>query len=679
MNGKEALAAKIEALRHEIRHHDYLYYALDAPSISDAEYDALFRQLIELEKSNPDLVTPDSPTQRVGFPPVESFAPFEHAVPMLSLENAMSEAEILDFDARVKKLLETTDDIEYVAEPKMDGLAVEVVYVDGELARAGTRGDGFVGEDVTPNVKTIRAIPWRLFARQEKDSQIPARLEVRGEIYMDRKDFDALNASREATGDPTFANPRNAAAGSLRQLNSGITAGRPLKAYFYGIGTVQGYKFFSHWQILDQLRKWGLPVNPRSSRCTGVGEAIEYFQKHGSVRDRLPYETDGVVLKVNDLDRQGILGEKSRSPRWAIAYKFSPHLARTRILDIKTQVGRTGAITPVAVLDPVNVGGVTVRRATLHNQDEIQRKDVRIGDHVMVGRAGDVIPEVVEVIKALRTGDQVPFEMPLQCPSCGGEVVRLPDESVHRCLNRNCPAQIKAAIWHYASRDAMNIEGLGKKIISVLVDEELLGTVADLYRLRTSDLRELPGFGEKLAGNLAASIESTKKVGFARFLYALGIYHVGSHMAQLLSDHFRTLDAIMNATRDDLERITGVGEKVALSVTSYLHHPANRKLIEELLSLGVTVEVPASSAEPASGFWAEKTVVFTGTLAAITRGEAASRVTAMGARVTGSVSANTDVVVAGKDPGSKLDKARKLGIQVLSEDEFMEHMGNMRR
>lgn len=676
MSDTREIQEKLEELRRQIRYHDTLYYALDAPQVSDAEYDALFRELVREEEAHPEWVTPDSPTQRVGFAPLEKFAPFEHAVPMLSLENAMSEEEVREFDRRVRKLLGHGDKIEYVVEPKMDGLALEILYEKGRLTGAGTRGDGYTGEDVTPNVKTIRAIPWQLQSPPGSPPP-PERLAVRGEVYIDKKDFEALNRNREASGEPPFANPRNAAAGSLRQLDSSITASRPLRAFFYGVGSVEGAEFTTHWDLLQTLRTWGLAVNPKSRVCAGIEEAIGFFRRLADERADLPYEIDGLVIKVNRMDWQRQLGEKSRSPRWAIAYKFSADLAPSRILDILVQVGRTGAVTPVAVLEPVFVGGVTVQRATLHNEDEIERKDIRIGDRVWVRRAGDVIPEVVEVEASRRTGDEVPFRMPAQCPSCGGEVVRLPDESVHRCLNRNCPAQIKAAIWHFCSRNGMDIEGLGRKNISLLVDEGLIQSVADLYALRVEDLEGLPGWGRKSAQNLVDAVAGSKNPELADFIYALGIYHVGGHVAQLLASHLGRFEAVRAATREELERIPGVGEIVAYSITRYFSHPENQKLIDALLAAGITVKPAQTSshaAEEEDPFWKSKTVVFTGALASLTRQEAGKRVEVRGAKVTESVSKKTDIVVAGKDAGSKRAKAEKLGILILDEEEFLKRI-----
>lgn len=673
MSSKEEIRSRIEGLRRQIRYHNYLYYALDQPTLSDAEYDALFRELTALERDDPEFFSPDSPTQRVGFPPLDKFAPFEHVIPMLSLENAMAEAEVVEFDRRVKKLLGHAENIEYVAEPKMDGLAVELIYENGRLQGAGTRGDGEIGEDVSPNVRTIRAVPWVLYLPPEGPKP-PVRMAARGEVYIDGADFEVLNETRQAAGEAPFANPRNAAAGSLRQLDSSITAARPLKSYFYGVGHLEGHAFHSHWETLQSLRRWGLPVNPLSQLCSTIEQAIHYFEKLASEREHLPYEIDGVVIKVNDVEWQRRLGEKSRSPRWAVAYKFSPHQSRTRIADIKVQVGRTGALTPVAILEPVAVGGVVVRRATLHNEDEVRRKDVRIGDEVVVRRAGDVIPEVLEVVKASRIGKEEAFRMPSRCPSCQGEVVRLPEESVHRCLNRNCPAQIKAAIWHFASRGAMNIEGLGRKLISLLVDENILDSVADLYRLREEDLQDLPGLGKKSAENLIGAIQNSKAATLPDFLYALGIYHVGEHMAEILTEHFLSIESLQSATPEELQKVPGVGEKVAFSVARYFSNPANRALIDDLLSQGIALKSSDRMPTKEESFWQAKTVVFTGVLSSMSRHEATREVVARGAKASDSVSGKTDIVVAGKDAGSKLEKALKLGIMILSEEEFLSRL-----
>jgi len=670
MSHEDDTLSRIEELRQQIARHNYLYHALDRPEISDAEYDRIFNELIRLENENPELITPDSPTQRVGFAPIEKFLSFQHEIPLLSLENAMTAEEVLEFERRIRRFLDYDGPIEYVAELKMDGLAVEVVYENGILTGAGTRGDGSTGEDVTANIKTIHSVPLRL-SSHGGSSAPPPKLAVRGEIYIEKKDFEALNETRRKSNEPLFANPRNAAAGSLRQLDPAITSTRPLRGLFYGVGAVDGFEFETQWELLERLRSLGLPVNPKSRLFNNIQETIRYYEQLTEEREGLPYEIDGMVIKVNRLDLQNRLGEKSRSPRWAIAFKFNPDEAQTHVVDIGVQVGRTGILTPVAFLNPVLVGGVTVKRATLHNMDEIQRKDIRKGDAVIVHRAGDVIPEVTEVILSKRTGDQTAFEMPKVCPSCGGEVVRLPDEAFHRCVNRNCPAQVKASIVHFAARDAMNKDGLGHKIISRFIDEGIIATVPDLYRLSVEKLENLPGFGAKSARNLLTSIEGSKSTTLPRYLYALGISHVGSHMAELLAGHFSSLDAVRSATVDQLQQIPGIGEKVASAVVTYFSNDANRKLVDDLLELDIEPKDLQPRRPAESSFWSGKSVVFTGGLSNMARHDAAARVTAKGARVIDSVSRNTDIVVTGKDPGSKLAKAEKLGVRTMSEDEFL--------
>jgi DNA ligase (NAD+) len=666
----EDIRSRIEDLRKLIDYHNYRYYAMDQPEISDAEYDRIFRELVDLENRNPEFITADSPTQRVGSAPIEKFLPFRHEIPLLSLENAMNTGEAADFDRRVRKLLGSEGSIDYVAELKMDGLAVELVYEDGVLVGAGTRGDGFMGEDVLLNIKTIRSIPLRLSTNS--DYGLPAKLAVRGEVFIDKRDFEALNAERGRRGESLFANPRNAAAGSLRQLDPSITASRPLRALFYGLGAFVSQKeFATQFDLLNGLKLWGLPVNPRFVLCAGIEEAVGYFEKLAAEREYLPYEIDGMVIKVNDLRLQKQLGEKSRSPRWAVALKFNPDEVQTHVLDIGVNVGRTGIITPVAFLNPVLVGGVTVKRATLHNIDEIERKDVRKGDAVVVHRAGEVIPEVVEVIKSARTGEEKPFQMPRLCPSCGSEVVRLPDEAFHRCVNRNCPAQIKGSIVHFAGRDAMNIEGLGERIVSRFIDEGIIRTVPDLYRLEMKDLENLSGFGSKSARNLLSAIDGSRHTTLSRFLYALGISHVGAFIADLLANSLGSLDSVRSAQPEQLQQIQGIGQKIAVAVTTYFSNPENVRLIDDLLSLKVEPVPPEPRRPVRSGFWQGKTVVFTGGLSSMSRQEAGQRVTAKGARVTESVTGKTDLVVAGTDPGSKLAKAGKLGVRIMNEDEFI--------
>ncbi len=664
---------RVKKLREEIEYHNYRYYVLDSPVISDAEYDALMRELKELEEKYPELVTPDSPTQRVGFPPAKEFRQVPHAEPMLSLDDAFSEEEVYEFDRRVKRFLGLPEEekIEYTVEPKIDGLAVELVYENGVFTVGSTRGDGYVGEDVTNNLKTIKSIPLRLM--RHEGLPIPKRLDARGEVYMEKEKFKKLNEERLARGEPPFANPRNAAAGSLRQLDPNITAKRPLDIFFYGVGKVEGYEFKTQWEVLTTLPKWGLKTNPHCRLVKGIEEAIKYHHEMEEKRESLPYEIDGIVIKVNDLSLWEKLGTKARSPRYALAYKFEPTQVTTQVLDIVLQVGRTGAVTPVAVLKPVRVGGVIVSRATLHNEDEIRRKDIRIGDWVLVQRAGDVIPEVVMVIKERRTGKEKPFEMPKTCPVCGSPLVKKPGEAVWRCPNKNCYAQLVRHLQHFASRNAMDIEGLGEKVAKALVDAGLVRDVGDLYYLKVEDLLQLPGFALKKAKNLYEAIQKSKKTTLARFLYALGIRHVGEVVAQILAEHFKSLDRLMNASVADLMAIPGIGPEVARSVVEFFRNPRNRETIEKLLKAGIEfVDVEEGEKEkPLKGL----TFVFTGALKSMTRDEAKKRVQALGGRVASDVSRNVDYVVVGEKPGSKFQRAQRLGLKIINEDEFLKMIG----
>ncbi|RLB01889.1 MAG: DNA ligase (NAD(+)) LigA, partial [Deltaproteobacteria bacterium] len=575
---------RVQRLRKEIEYHNYRYYVLNDPVISDPEYDALMRELEELERQYPELITPNSPTQRVGAPPLEEFGTVEHTIPMLSLANAFNEEEVLEFDRRVKRFLGTDQDVEYTAEPKMDGVAVEVVYERGELVVGSTRGDGYRGEDITQNIRTIRTIPLFLM---EDEEPVPERLAVRGEVYMEIEDFKRLNREREERGEAPFANPRNAAAGSLRQLDPSITARRPLNIFFYGIGEVVGREFESQWEVLQTLPKWGLRVNPLVELCPDIQRAVQYYRRILDLKDELPYEMDGVVLKVNSFELQRRLGEVSRSPRWAVAFKFPAEEATTRVLDIVVQVGRTGVLTPVALLEPVQVGGVEVKRATLHNMDEIERKDVRIGDTVLVHRAGEVIPEIIKVIKEKRTGKERKFQMPDRCPVCGSQVVRFPGEVAYRCIGISCPAQLKGRIRHFASRRAMDIDGLGEKLIDQLVEKGLVKDLADIYYLRKEQLVGLERMAEKSAQNLLDAIEKSKDTTLARFLYALGIRHVGEHLAQVLAEHLGSLERFFMVDRDELLQIPEVGPEVAESVVRFFKDEGNRRVIEKMLRAGV--------------------------------------------------------------------------------------------
>jgi DNA ligase (NAD+) len=661
-----AVLARVQELRQQLHYHNYRYYVLDDPVVADAEFDRLLQELSRLEDEYPELVTPDSPTQRVGAAPLEKFETVPHSLPMLSLENAFSETGAWEFEERLQRFLRTAEGFHYVVEPKMDGVAVELVYARGRLSVGSTRGDGYRGENVTQNLKTIHTIPLTLLAGELSP---PDLLEVRGEVYMDLAEFHQYNAERQARGEPAFANPRNAAAGSLRQLDPAITAARPLKIFCYGIGRVEGRAFGSHWEVLMALKAWGLRVNPLIERRRGIEAAIQYHHELERQRHGLPYEIDGAVIKVDDLALQERLGTKARSPRWALAYKFAATQATTRVRDIVVNVGRTGAITPMAVMEPVEVGGVTVSRATLHNEDEVAKKDVRVGDAVLIQRAGDVIPEVVKVILEERPAAAQPFQMPSQCPVCGTALVRPAGEAVTRCPNPDCLGALRRGILHFASKTAMDIDGLGEKIIDQLIDQGLVKGIADLYRLTEADLVPLERFAEKSAGNLVAAINKSKAVSLARFIYALGIRYVGEATAQLLAQHFHSLEKLEAASLEDLLQVEGVGPQVAGSIREFFQDSRNRTRLAELTALGVQ---PLPPEAPPKTALAGKTFVFTGGLERFSREEAKAQVTARGGKVSSSVSAKTDYVVAGADPGSKLAKARDMGVRILSEDEFEE-------
>lgn len=660
----DAVRQRVETLRREIEYHNYRYYVLDEPVISDAEYDALVAELQKLEAAYPELITPDSPTQRVGAPPSEAFAPVRHEVPMLSLDNAFTEADVLDFDRRVRERLEV-DTIEYTAEPKLDGLAISILYENGMLTRAATRGDGFVGEDVTANVKTIRAVPLRL-----RSSGWPERFEARGEVFMPLEGFRKLNQWALEHGEKVFANPRNAAAGSLRQLDPRITARRPLSFYSYGVGFFPRERLpETQAELLAKLREWGLPVSREIKVVVGVEGCLSYYRSLVSRRESLKFEADGVVYKVNRLAWQELLGYTARAPRWAIAHKFPAHEATTVVEAIEVQVGRTGILTPVAKLKAVQVGGVEVKSATLHNFEELRRKDIRVGDTVVVRRAGEVIPEVIKVIPEKRPPQSKPVEPPKTCPICGAEVVADPGGALIRCSGGlYCPAQLKAAIKHFASRRAMNIEGLGEKLIDQLLEKGLIRDVADLYALSQEQLAGLERMGSKSAQNLIRALENSKSTTLARFLYALGIREVGEVTAQLLAEHFQSLERLMAADEAELEQIPGIGPVVAKHIAAFFRQPHNLSVIQRLRQAGVHWPSPETQPRPLAG----KVFVFTGALSTMTREEAKARVEALGARVTDNVSKTTDYVVVGTAPGSKLDKARQLGVTIIDEGGFLE-------
>ena len=665
MSLSSEILKRIEQLREEINYHNYLYYVLDQPVITDADYDALMRELKEIEDKYPETVTPDSPTQRIGAPPSEKFASVSHSIPMLSLDDAFSQEEVLEFDQRAKRLLQTDEEIEYTVEPKMDGLAVELVYENGMFVLGSTRGDGYTGEDVTANLRTIRSLPLRLI---ERHLSPPGRLEVRGEVFINKDAFKRLNKKRMEDGEPPFANPRNAAAGSLRQLDPNITAGRPLNIFCYGIGIAEGCSFGTQWEVLSSLRKWGLRVNPMAEKQKGIRGAIHYHRRMNRKRKDLDYEIDGIVIKVNDLDLQKRLGAKAKSPRWALAYKFEAAQAVTRITDIQLSVGRTGAVTPIALMEPVKVGGVVVSRATLHNEDEIRRKDVRIGDWVIVRRAGDVIPEVVRPLPERRTGKEQVFVMPQTCPVCGSNLRRKPGEAVWRCPNPECFPRLVKQLTHFASKGAMDIEGLGPKVAEQLISAGLVRSISDLYSIKLSDLLSLDRFAEKSAENLLSAIETSKETSFARFFYALGIRHVGDVTAQLLADHFGSMEALKDASEEELMAVEGIGPEVAFSIRSWFDDNKNLRLMESLLDAGIRfTDLREARTSPLK----DRTFVFTGGLSSLTREQAKNIVRDLGGQVASAVGRKTDYVVAGGNPGSKLRKALELGIPVLSEEEFL--------
>ena len=662
--------SEIADLRRQITHHNYRYYVLDAPEIADSEYDRLFRRLVALEAAHPELFDPQSPTQRVGAPPAEKFETVRHTIPMLSLNNAMDEAEFRDFDDRVRRGLRCDGPVEYVAEPKLDGLAIELVYVDGELAVASTRGDGVNGENVTANVRTIRSVPLRLLHERGAPA-VPTRLEVRGEVILPKTAFEQLNRERAERGEALFANPRNAAAGSLRQLDSRITASRPLDMFCYAPGNMSGAEFDTHWALLAALRTWGLKTNPLNRVCRGGDEVVAYHREMAERRGALPYDVDGVVAKVNALACQRQLGEVSRSPRWAIAYKFRAQQATTRVKNILPSVGRTGVITPVAELEPVFVGGVTVSSASLHNMDEVERKDVRIGDTVVIERAGDVIPYVVAAVHDARTGRERRFRMPEHCPECGAQVVREEGAAAHRCVGMSCPRKLQESLRHFASKHALNIDGLGEKLVAQLTTSDLVHNVADLYDLRAPQLVALERMGEKSAQNIITNIAVSKDTTLPRFVYGLGIPQVGEHMAAVLAEHFGSIEALEHATEDELLAVREVGPETAREIRAFFGVRENRAVIQRLLDAGVR---PRAERAARGGRLAGTTFVLTGTLS-VPRDQAARAITAQGGRVAASVTRHTDYVIIGADPGSKLERARTLGVATIDEDELHRLLG----
>ncbi len=665
---REDAKKRMEQLYDDIETHNHRYYVLDDPLISDEEYDALMRELVQLEKDYPQWKKKHSPTERVGGEPLPHFTKVEHEIPMLSLGNAFNEQELRDFDRRVRQGL-AGEDVQYVCELKIDGLAVSLTYREGEFFRGATRGDGTVGEDISHNLKTIRSIPLSLKQK--------VNLEVRGEAFMPKSEFERINQLKEAHGEPLFANPRNAAAGSLRQLDPKIAAERKLDIFLYGVARLEGVEAASHSESLAQLDALGLKTNPHRTVVRTVEDMVDFIKEWTENRAKLPYEIDGIVIKVDRFDQQRRLGTTAKSPRWAIAYKFPAEEAVTILHDIEVNVGRTGAVTPTALLEPVLLAGTTVKRASLHNEDLIREKDIRIGDHVVVKKAGDIIPEVIRALPEKRTGKEQIYRMPTHCPECESELVHLDGEVALRCINPQCPAHIKEGMIHFVSRDAMNIEGLGERIILQLYEHQLVRDVADLYFLKREDLLQLERMGEKSVDNLLRAIEASKGNSVEKLIFGLGIRFVGAKAARLLAQHFQALDRLMQANSEELQAIDEIGPRMAESIVEYFSLPEARETIARLKEAGVNMRYTGPmpvQGEALDSPFAGKTVVLTGTLTQLTRGEAKAKLEALGAKVTGSVSRNTDIVIAGEKAGSKLDKARELGIEVWNEEDMFKRL-----
>ena len=661
----EEVKKEIEKLVKDINYHNYRYYVLDSPVISDEEYDRLLRRLKELEEKW-GYILPDSPTQRVGAVPSEKFEKVEHREPMLSLDNAFSIEELEDFDARVKRLLGSNEDIEYTVEPKYDGLAVELSYREGLLYKASTRGDGYVGEDITQNIRTIKAIPLRI----EGVETVPEDIDIRGEVYLNIDEFERINRERIEKGEPVFANPRNAASGSVRQLDPAITASRKLHMACYGAGYVKGIDFKTQAEFIEWLKKARFPIPAYMKVAKGINQVIEAVKEIEELRRGYPFETDGAVVKVNSFEMQRRLGTKTREPRWAIAYKYPAHQGITKLNDILASVGRTGVITPVAILEPVRIGGVTVSRSTLHNWDEIERKDIRIGDYVIVERAGEVIPHIIGVVKDRRTGNEKPVKPPQNCPVCGSKTVREPGEVALKCVNFNCPAQVEERIKHFASRRAMNIEGLGDKTVELLHEKGLIKSFTDLYRLKQEHIKGLPNFAELSSKKLISAIEQSKKTTLSRFLYALGISQVGEYAAKLLAQNFKSLEELLHVKAERLTEIPQIGDKTAKAIEQFFNNVENLKAIEELKAMGLKIENPDYQEKEKPSKLKGVTFVITGTLPK-PREEVKEMIEKAGGKVSSSISKNTDYLIVGEEPGSKLAKANTLGVKTLSYEELL--------
>jgi DNA ligase (NAD+) len=666
---KQADLKRIAELRNIIEYHNKRYYQQDSPEISDTEYDRLMRELQDLESHHPEEFSATSPTQRVGASPLAKFAPFNHPSPMFSLGNAFSNEEIIEFDNRIKRLA-GVESISYIAEPKLDGLAVNLIYENGIFKQGATRGDGTTGEDVTQNLKTISSLPLKM--KHTSNNPVPSFIEIRGEVYIEKEPFQKLNLRRIEDGEEPFANPRNAAAGSLRPLDSKLTARRPLNIFLYGIGDAKDISFSTHGEALQTLAGWGFPVNENIEQTRDINAGIKYFERIGIMRESLPYEIDGIVLKVDDLALQKKLGNVSRNPRWALACKFPAAQATTVVKEILVGVGRMGTLTPVAIMEPVNVGGVMVSRATLHNEDEVIKKDVRVGDTVIVQRAGDVIPEVVRVIPEKRTGNEKKFKMPAKCPECGSEIVHFEGEVAHRCVNISCPAQLKEHIRHFASRGAIDIEGLGEKVSAQLFDARLIADPADLYFLKKEQLVALDRQAEKSAQNLIEAIGKSKNPPLDKFIYALGIRHVGERTAKLLAARFGSMENLVAAKQEDLTAINEIGPEIAASIVEFFHERKNIDVLNKFSKAGVKPQKKEiDNNAPLQG----KSFVFTGSMESMGRNDAKSIVENLGGSIHSSVTKKTTYVVAGSDPGSKLDKAKSSGVKIISEEEFLKLIG----
>lgn len=659
---KEGARKRIEELKKIIAYHDYLYYVKNAPEITDSEYDKLFAELKSLENQYPELITLDSPTQRVSGDVQKEFKTRQHSIPMISLDNAFEESDVLDFVNRIKRFIKREIDFDFVLEPKIDGLAIELIYEKGVLIAGITRGDGIKGEDVTANIKTIKTIPLKLMTIYP-----PELLEVRGEVFLSKSAFKIINEQQEEQGKPTFSNPRNASAGSIRQLDPNITAQRPLDAFFYGPGLIRGIDVSNHWDFLQLIGSYGLKINPLTKKAKDINDIISYHKYLSETRDSLPYEIDGIVIKINDFNLQKELGETARSPRWAVAYKFKPRQAVTKVNDIIVSVGRTGTLTPIAILEPVEIAGVTVSRSTLHNQDEVDRLDVRVGDYVVVERAGDVIPEIVKTLVDKRDANSKPFKLPDVCPVCGSKAVKYEGEVAIRCTGIDCPAQLKERIKHFCKKDAMDIEGFGDKICDQLVDRNIVKGIEDIFYLKKEDLFKLERMGNKLSENLLNSINKAKRTELYRFIYALGIRFVGEVTAKKLADSFKDINSLMAAREEELLEITDIGPSVAKSIVTFFSEDKNLLAIKKLLSAGIVFK----EKETKEGFFTGKSVLFTGTLSSMTRGDAKKLVEEEGGIVKSSVTKDLDYLVVGEDPGSKFEIAKSFKIKILTEEEFL--------